>query len=100
MSNMWLALALVGTFLTIFLLGVIVDMLMRERNRPLTLLQSHLGTVAEPADYRSQQLQGSILERMLLPGGKKVGRALVKLTPFDLYGKLNRHLVMAGEPPR
>jgi tight adherence protein C len=99
MSNLWLALALVGTFLTIFLLGVIVDMLMRERNRPLTLLQSHLGTVAEPVDYRSTQLQGSVLERLLLPGAKKVGRTIVKLTPFDLYGRINRYLVMAGNPP-
>jgi tight adherence protein C len=99
MSSLWLALALVGTFLTIFLLGVIVDMLMRERNRPLTLLQSHVGTVSDPVDMRSQQLQGSMLERLLLPSGRKMGRALVRLTPFDLYGRINNLLVMAGNPP-
>lgn len=99
MSNMWLALALVGTFLTIFLLGVIVDMLVRERNRPLTLLQSHLGTVEGPVDLRSQQLQGSILERVFLPGARKIGRTVVKLTPFDMYGRINKFLVMAGNPP-
>lgn len=99
MSSMWLGLALVGTFLTIFLLGVIVDMLMRERNRPLTLLQSHVGTVADSVDLRQQQLQGSILERVFMPGGRRLGKTLVRLTPFDLHGRINQQLVKAGNPP-
>jgi tight adherence protein C len=99
MSSMWLGLALVGTFLTIFLLGVIVDMLMRERNRPLTLLQSHVGTVPDPVDLRHQQLQGSLLERVFMPGGRRLGRTLVRLTPFDLHGRIHQQLVKAGNPP-
>jgi tight adherence protein C len=99
MSSMLLGLALVGTFLTIFLLGVIVDMLMRERNRPLTLLQSHVGTVPDPVDLRHQQLQGSLLERVFMPGGRRLGKTLVRLTPFDLHGRIQKQLVMAGNPP-
>jgi tight adherence protein C len=98
MSSIWLALALIGTFLAIFLIGVVVDMLMRERNRPVALLQSHVGTVSGPIDLRQQQLQGSVLDRILLPGAKRLGRGLVRLTPFDLDGRINELLVFAGNP--
>jgi tight adherence protein C len=99
MSSLWLALSLVGTFLAIFLIGVVVDIAMRERNRPVALLQSQLGTVSGPVDLRQQQLQGSALERILLPGAKRVGRSLVRLTPFDLDRKVAEQLVYAGNPP-
>ena len=45
MSSLWLALSLVGTFLAIFLIGVVVDIAMRERNRPVALLQSQVTDV-------------------------------------------------------
>ncbi len=99
MSSLWLALSLVGTFLAIFLIGVVVDIAMRERNRPMALLQSQLGTVSGPVDLRQQQLQGSALERILLPGAKRIGRSLVRLTPFDLDRKVAEQLVFAGNPP-
>jgi tight adherence protein C len=72
---------------------------MRERNRPVALLQSQLGTVSSPVDLRQQQLQGSALERILLPGAKRIGRSLVRLTPFDLDRKVAEQLVYAGNPP-
>jgi tight adherence protein C len=99
MSSLWLALALVGTFLGIFLIGVVVDIALRERNRPVALLQSQLGTVTGPVDLRQQQLQGSALERILLPGAKHLGRKLVRLTPFDLDRRVAEQLVFAGNPP-
>jgi tight adherence protein C len=102
MSSLWLALALVGTFLTIFLIGVIVDMLQRERNRPMALLQSHLGPVADTSavDLRQQELQGSVLDRILVPTAKKLGRSFVRLTPLDLNKRINELLVFAGSPIR
>jgi tight adherence protein C len=102
MSSLWLALALVGTFLTIFLIGVIVDMLQRERNRPMALLQSHLGPVADTSavDLRQQELQGSALDRILVPTAKKLGRSFVRLTPLDLNKRINELLVFAGSPIR
>jgi tight adherence protein C len=99
MSSLWLALALVGTFLTIFMIGVIVDMLMRERNRPVALLQSQLGPVTDSVDLREQELQGSVLDRVLLPTAKGLGRGLVRLTPLDLNARINELLVYAGNPP-
>jgi len=98
MSSIWLALALVGTFLTIFMAGVIVDMFMREKNRPVTLLQSQLGPV-EAVDLRQQDLQGSMLDRVFMPAAKRMGRGLVRLTPLDLNSRINRLLVLAGNPP-
>jgi tight adherence protein C len=100
MSSLWLALALIGTFLTIFLIGVILDMGMRERNRPVALLQSQLGPVADaPVDLRQQELQGSVLDRVFLPAAKRLGRGVVRLTPLDLNSRINELLVLAGSPP-
>jgi tight adherence protein C len=99
MSSLWLALALIGTFLAIFLIGVVVDIALRERNRPVALLQSQLGTVTGPVDLRQQQLQGSALERILLPGAKHLARGLVRLTPFDMDRRVAEQLVFAGNPP-
>jgi tight adherence protein C len=99
MSSLWLALALVGTFLAIFMVGVVVDMLLRERHRPVAILESQLGQVAEPVDLRQQELQGSVLDRVLMPAARAAGRKLVRLTPLDLHGKLNEMLVLAGNPP-
>jgi tight adherence protein C len=99
MSSLWLALALVGTFLTIFMAGVIIDMFMREKNRSVTLLQSQLGPV-ESVDLRQQELQGSILDRVFMPTAKRVGRGVVRLTPLDLHARINELLVLAGSPPK
>ena len=100
MSSLWLALSLVGTFLTIFLVGVVVDMFMREKNRPVTILQTQLGQVAEPVDLREQELQRSMLDRVFMPAAKGVGRGLVRLTPLDLNARINEMLVLAGNPPK
>jgi tight adherence protein C len=99
MSDLWLALALVGTFLTIFLVGVVLDMMLRERNRPVTLLQSQVGTVTDSVDLRQEQLAGSALDRMFLPSAKRLGNGLVRLTPFDLHARINEQIVLAGNPP-
>ncbi len=100
MSSLWLALALIGTFLTIFLVGVILDMGQRERNRPVALLQSQLGPVADtPVDLRQQELQGSVLDRVFLPAAKRLGRGVVRLTPLDLNSRINELLILAGSPP-
>ena len=74
MSNVWLALALVGTFLTIFLLGVIVDMLMRERRRPVALLESQIGQVTDSVDLRQQELEGNAFDRAVMPTARRIGR--------------------------
>jgi tight adherence protein C len=100
MSNLWLALALIGTFLTIFLIGVLLDMFVRERNRPVALLQSQVGTtVTDSVDLRQQDLEGSAFDRMLMPSAKRIGKGVLRLTPFDLTARLNEQIVLAGNPP-
>ena len=96
MSDIWLVLAMIGTFTTVMLVFVVVDMRARERNRPVALLQSQVGPVAESFDQRS--LEGSALSRVVMPGVKKIGRGVQRLTPFDMADRINTKLVLAGSP--
>jgi tight adherence protein C len=98
MSEIWLALALVGTFLTIFLIGVVFDMGARERARPVSILQSQVGQVSDSIDLREQELQGSALERIFIPFGARIGRGLRSLTPIDSARKIDKLLIYAGSP--
>jgi tight adherence protein C len=98
MSSLWLALTLVGAFLAIFMIGVLLDMFMRERNRTVTLLETSLGQVTDSVDLREEALSGSALNRIVLPAAKRVGNGLVRLTPFDLNARINEKLILAGSP--
>jgi tight adherence protein C len=97
MSSLWLMLAMVGTFLFVLLVFVMVDMRQRERNRPVALLQSQVGTVEHSFDERS--LEGTALSRVVMPGVKKIGRGVQRLTPFDMADRISEKLVLAGNPP-
>lgn len=99
MSELWLVLSLVGTFLTVFLIGVVVDMALRERNRPIAILQSQVGALETP-DFRQRPLQGNMLDRVFLPLGRRLSRAILRLTPIDLGSRIQRKLVLAGSPER
>ena len=44
-SQVWLALALIGTFLTIFVIGLVVDMMLNTKRRYATVLQTQVGDV-------------------------------------------------------
>jgi tight adherence protein C len=90
-------LAMVGTFLFVLLVFVMVDMRQRERNRPVALLQSQVGTVEHSFDERS--LEGTALSRVVMPGVKKIGRGVQRLTPFDMADRISEKLVLAGNPP-
>jgi tight adherence protein C len=95
-SLIWLVLGMVSTFLFVLLAFVMVDMRQRERNRPVALLQSQVGTVEQSFDQRS--LEGSALNRVVMPGVKKIGKGVQRLTPFDLADRINEKLVLAGSP--
>jgi tight adherence protein C len=96
MSDIWLVLAMVGTFTTVLMVFVVVDMRQRERSRPVALLQSQIGPVTESFDQRG--LEGSALSRVVMPGVKRIGRGVQRLTPFDLADRINTKLVLAGSP--
>jgi tight adherence protein C len=102
MSNnqVWLAVALVGTFMTIFMLGLVVDMALSSRRRYVSVLRTHVGDTADSiANLRNDQLRRSALERLFLPFAGKVVSSITRLTPLDLYGRVNRLIVLAGSPP-
>jgi tight adherence protein C len=102
MSNnqVWLAVALVGTFMTIFMLGLVVDMALSARRRYVSVLRTNVGDTADSiANLRNDQLRRSALERLMLPFAGKVVSSITRLTPLDLYGRVNRLIVLAGNPP-
>ncbi len=98
MYNVWLAVALVGTFAAIVLVGVVLDMAVGERRRPLSILRSQVGPVESVPNLREEELQGNAFERLLLPGATKLGRSLQRLTPFDMYRRISQRIVLAGSP--
>jgi tight adherence protein C len=102
MSNnqVWLALGLLGTFLTIVMLGLVVDMALSSRRRYVSVLRGQVGdTPGSIANLRHDQLRRSALERLVLPFAGKVISSIGRLTPLDLYGRVNRLIVLAGNPP-
>src|SRR6266511_2199303 len=99
-NQVWLALALVGTFLTIFMLGLVVDMALSTRRRYVSVLRTQVGdTAGSIANLRNDQLRRSALERLVLPFAGKVISSITRVTPLDLYGRVNRLIVLAGNPP-
>lgn len=98
MSNLWLMLSLAGTFMTVLTVFLVVDMRARERNRPVALLQSQIGPVEGSYDLRKNQLEGSAVNRILMPGAKKIGKGIGRLLPFSLAGRIEQKLVLAGSP--
>jgi tight adherence protein C len=99
-SQVWLALALIGTFLTIFVLGLVVDMALNRRRQYATVLQTQVGAVPDSiTNLREQQLKTSSLERLVFPFAGKVISSITRLTPLDLYRRTNRLIELAGNPP-
>ena len=99
-NQVWLALALIGTFLTIFVVGLVVDMMLNTRRRYVAVLQTQVGDMADgPANVRKGQLESSALERLIFPFAGKVVSSITHLTPLDLYRRTNRLIELAGNPP-
>lgn len=99
-SQVWLALALIGTFLTIFVVGLVVDMMLNTRRRYVAVLQTQVGDMADgTANVRKGQLESSALERLIFPFAGKVVSSITHLTPLDLYRRTNRLIELAGNPP-
>ena len=82
-NQVWLALALIGTFLTIFVLGVVVDMMLNTRRRYATVLQTQVGATPDSiANLRQEQLKTSALERLIFPFAGKVISSITRLRPW------------------
>ncbi len=101
MSDIYLLLALVGTFCAVVLAGFAVDYSLAERKRAVRLLEAqvgHMGTGGVPTNLREQELQKSFSERALRPivaGAAKIAR---RVTPLDTRKRISRKLLLAGSP--
>src|SRR4029453_10435564 len=99
-SQGWLALALIGTFSTIFVIGLVVDMMLNTRRRYATVLQTQVGDVPDNiVNLRQDQLKTSSLDRLIFPFAAKVVSTVTRHTPLDLYRRVNRLIELAGNPP-
>jgi tight adherence protein C len=99
-SQVWLALALIGTFSTIVVLGLVVDMMLNKRRRYAAVLQTQIGGTADSVvNLRDEQLKTSSLERLIFPFTGKVISSITRHTPLDLYRRVNRLIELAGNPP-
>ncbi len=99
-STLWLGLALIGTFFTVFMVGLLVEMVLSSRRHYVSVLQTQVGDMPETmANLRDEQLRKSALERLVLPAAGKLIRSIVRHTPLDLYGRTSRLIVLAGNPP-
>ncbi len=99
-DQVWLTIGLIGTFLTVLVLGVMVEMALSSRRRYVSVLRTQVGDVSEAmGNLRQQELNKSALERLVLPFAGKVISSITRLTPLDLYGRTNRLIVLAGNPP-
>jgi tight adherence protein C len=99
-SQVWLALALIGTFSTIFVIGLVVDMMLNTRRRYATVLQTQVGDVPDNiVNLRQDQLKTSSLDRLIFPFAAKVVSTVTRHTPLDLYRRVNRLIELAGNPP-
>ena len=99
-NQVWLTLALIGTFSTIFVVGIVVDMMLNTRRRYATVLQTQVGGTADSvANLRDEQLKTSALTRLIFPFTGKVVSSITRHTPLDLYRRVNRLIELAGNPP-
>ncbi len=99
-NQVWLTLGLIGTFLTIFMVGLVVEMVLSPRRHYVSVLRTQVGNTADSiANLREEQLKRSALERLMLPFAGKVISSITRLTPLDLYRRTNRLVVLAGNPP-
>jgi tight adherence protein C len=100
-STLWLGLALIGTFLTVFMVGLLIEMVLSSRRHYVSVLQTQVGDMRPEtlANLRDEQLRKSALERLVLPMAGKLIRSIVRHTPLDLYGRTSRLIILAGNPP-
>ena len=99
-DQVWLALGLIGTFLTVVLFALAVEIGLSARRRSVSVLRTQVGDVSDTvSNLRQEQLNKSPLERLVLPFAGKVVSSITRLTPLDLHGRTNRLIVLAGSPP-
>ncbi len=96
MSELWLVLALVGTFGAFVLAGFALDGMRTERNRAVRLLESQVA--GSDVNVREQEMNESFVRRALVPLLSGAARVARRVTPLDARDRLTRKLLLAGSP--
>src|SRR5205823_4924357 len=94
MSELYVPLALLGTFGAVILGGLVVDAWLARRRRVLDVLRSQVKEVG--FDVREGQLAEPFLERVVGPALGHLGELARRMTPIGMRRRIARQLVLAG----
>jgi tight adherence protein C len=97
MSNVYLLLALVGTFGCVAAAFGVVVAARAGRARSVRLLESQIEPVPV-SNMREQELGVPFADRAMKPVLRGVGRVGRRITPMDVRDRLARKIVLAGSP--
>src|SRR6266568_4015777 len=98
MSSLYLPLALLGTFGTVVVIGLLVDRSLAERRRAVDILQSQVGEVSSTNLREKDLATRSFDERVVGPAVTSIGEMARRLTPMGMRDRIARKLVLAGSP--
>src|SRR2546425_3964784 len=96
MFELLVPLALLGTFGAIMVGGMALEAFLADRRRAIEILQSQVTPLS--TDLREQELSRPFLERVLFPVVSGMGTAARKITPADMRRRIDRKLILAGNP--
>src|SRR5690242_21407778 len=97
MSDVYLFIALVATFVSVTGIVVGITSARAARRRAVTILQTQVEPVPL-ANVREQELHRPFAERAMKPMLGGIARAGRRLTPLDVRDRLARKIILAGSP--
>jgi tight adherence protein C len=96
-SDLYVPLALIGTFSAVAVAVVAVDAHLVERRRAVELLRAQVREIPS-SNLRDQEMAEPFASRVLLPFVGALGRIARRITPIGMRDRIARQLVLAGNP--
>ena len=98
MSSLYLPLALVATFSTVMVAGLVIDVVLARRRRAVDLLEAQVEHVT--VNLRERVLSRSFVERVISPLLTGLGTVVRRITPYGMNDRIELKLGLAGSPAR
>ena len=98
MSSLYLPLALVATFSTVMVAGLVIDFVLSRRRRAVDLLETQIEHVS--SSLRDQAMSRSFIERVISPILTALGSVIRRITPYGMNDRIEQKLALAGSPAR
>jgi len=98
MSSLYLPLALVATFSTVLVAGLVIDVVLARRRRAVDLLEAQVEHVT--VNLRERVLSRSFVERVISPLLTGLGSVVRRITPYGMNDRIELKLGLAGSPAR